>query len=294
MEREHDHAQKPQPHEPETPLLGRESGSDAAPEAEQAEQPTERRKWPWAKQRARVATTRGWSLVFQGLVAFATVVYVVVSFFLWWETRKAVDLTRRSVEATEKAVELSEDSLAETRRSTGLAEAALVTTREHAEIEQGLTREGLEFSQEALRRSERPWVSAEMRKPAQITAEGEPQPIAVTLRNTGGSSAFNVNGAITFQLWPTLPASFPELNPSPESSVSVLAPNTAQDVHRLLMSLSKERVEAIEEGRLRLFVFGEHTYTDNFETKHRIRFCYYRDSHEPYPWVFCRAYNESD
>lgn len=106
MEREQDHAGEPQPHEAELTPFGSDSGADPAAESEQAEYPTERNKWPRAKKRARVATSRGWSLFFQGLVAFATVVYVVVSGLE--ETRKSTRLAEKSLEFSREALEISE------------------------------------------------------------------------------------------------------------------------------------------------------------------------------------------
>lgn len=135
-------------HEPKAAATGGGS-STTAPESQDDEKSSD------DGVRVRLRGARGWSLFFQGVVAFSTAIYVVFSVLLWRETHEANDLTRRSVEATEKALGL-------TKESNDLTRQGLEETRKLGEESNALTRksvqvasDGLEASRKAFQLSER-------------------------------------------------------------------------------------------------------------------------------------------
>jgi hypothetical protein len=103
------------------------------------------------------------------------------------------------------------------------------------------------------------------------------QPIAeIRWKNYGPTPAFDVNvaGNVCLTRWPLDPTSFPALDREAGSSQS-LGPNgttTKWEIAETPLILSNADLLQLQTGHLAFVVFGEVTYRDAFNRKHRTRY----------------------
>lgn len=245
-------------------------------------------------------------LVFDGLVAVATVVGVVFLVLQWKQTERALEEARQSTaESRAAAAEAREaNRLTREARAAEQAEDAAREIRENRmlsanELTAQSARDAMRTQREARQEESRAWVRLE---------SGEFSPLGpgtsawgnLTIVNTGRTPAYNVqvrtfvtaNPLIRGQLNRPI-SDYPSARPTtPINSPTVLQPGMIA-THRFdgRESLSSEARELLESTQpnlgvgphpygfkgMALIVLGEIHYVDTFKRPRITRFCLYRD-----------------
>ena len=280
------------------PLKERES----QPEAHRADNPADSRKESYWKD-------RGFTRVLEVIIALAAIVTAVVAYYQWQAMQATNALTANAIRAAHDANRLTSEALGKSKRQFDLArsdaadeaaederrfERSFTQSKSDAAVEQGLTRESLTESREALEISQRARVGVERLENLTLT-EGE-KPISVRLKNSGNTPASEVHAVIGWRLQEMpLPEDFPivaegKVEPAPISLPAGHGVTIFASPPPHLTALGAER---IRDGAVRLYMFGRITYRDVFGRRRETRFCALHEKTTEF-WTFCPFGNWAD
>lgn len=206
----------------------------------------------------------------------ATFANVGVAFYQWNAVERQAKIMERQTKAMEEANAINRGSLELAKSTAASSDAAtavsLKLTRQNLEV----TREALAFSRGASEATQRAWVVMAGTSTIDLSPDKEIS-IAVELKNVGKSPANLRNSIAGIAVGATSGfTTNPDYAPrGGEPSVATLGPDQPTYVNLKAPPLPKPIIEAIQSGKVRLYVYGRILYSDIFKRSRRTLFCSY-------------------
>jgi hypothetical protein len=226
---------------------------------------------------------RRWGVCIQILVLLAVAAYAGVSYQQWRQLIVQSEYLNESLRAVQQAAGLLREA---NTRNQQLAEEALRAARE---------------SNETIQRA---WMVFKGVEPTRISLAQQPMRLIIWLGNVGNSPAVRVSTASTllvakaFPVPPPYNATGPNISsPYPEvRSETVVGPKGDYGTYVILQNISPQVVDAINAGRINLYLHGRIEYFDQFKRPRNTTWCvvYLPKPSQDISFAACDVYNVID
>lgn len=230
-------------------------------------------------------------------MAGASVVSTIVTTMTLGKLSESLDVAREANTLNSQALKIAEDNRNLAKDSLKLARDSFEESKKGSAESNERAREALELARDSNkltaasldlnRRQQRAWIVPKI--PGQFTLKPNAEiQVTIEARNSGKTPAFKaIVSALTFPV-PGKPESIydrkklPSLVPAtPESRVPALgvlfggavAPDDVLLVHLTLPPLDAAALQAVEQGRVTLAIWGAVSYTDQFDTQGQTLYC---------------------